>query len=118
VGVVQALAEAVLERAEAGALEAAEAALELLAEQALAGREWAEAPKQFIARMVKRNLRPALAAWFGTPRIEGAWPGTAVCCLAAELTEHAFALAKGALRRKAGVAPDGGLLGAMSNSLR
>jgi hypothetical protein len=92
VGVVQ--AEAVLERAEAGALEAAEAALELLAEQALAGREWAEAgaPKQFIARMVKRNLRPALAAWFGTPRIEGAWPGTAVCCLAPELTEHAFAL--------------------------
>jgi hypothetical protein len=110
VGVVQALAEAVLERAEAGALEAA---LELLAEQALAGLEWAEAgaPKQFIARMVKRNLRPALAAWFGTPRIEGAWPGTAVCCLAPELTEYAFALAKGAVRRKAGVAQDGGMLG-------
>ena len=81
-GVVQALAEAVLERAEAGEV----------AEAALAGREWAEAPKQFTARMVKGNLRPALAAWFGTPRIEGAWPGTAVCCLAPELTEHAFAL--------------------------
>ena len=47
----QALAEAVLERAEAGAPEAAE---------------------QLIARITKPILRPAFRAWFGTPRIEGA----------------------------------------------
>jgi hypothetical protein len=43
-------------------------ALELLAEQALPGRARelaeAEAPKQFIVRMFKRKLRPALGAWF------------------------------------------------------
>ena len=39
-------------------------------------------PKQLIARMLKRNLRPALRACFGTPRINDAWPGTAWCGLA------------------------------------
>jgi hypothetical protein len=72
-------------------------ALELeLAEQALAGREGAAAgtPKQLIARMVKRNLRLALRAWFGTPRIKDAWLGTAGCGLAPEPTEHHLSAAK------------------------
>ena len=58
--------------------------------------------KQLIARIVKQNLRPALGAWFGTPRIKDAWPGTAGRGLAPELTEYAFALRKGAVGRKAG----------------
>jgi hypothetical protein len=64
--------------------------------------EQAGTPKQLIARIVKQNLRPALGAWFGTPRTKDAWPGTAGCGLAPELTEYAFALRKGAVGRKAG----------------
>ena len=53
-------------------MELAEAAVELAAaapEQAAAERELAEAgalgvAEPLIARMVKRNLRPALGAWF------------------------------------------------------
>jgi len=74
------------------AQELAGAALELRPEQAAAGRELAEAgalgaAEPLIARMVKRNLRSALGVWFGTPRIEGAWPSTAGCGLEPELTE-------------------------------
>lgn len=65
-------------------------------------REQAGTPKQLIARMLKRNLRPALRACFGTPRINDAWPGTAWCGLAPELTD--IPLAQGAVGRKAGVA--------------
>jgi hypothetical protein len=49
--------------------------------------EQAGTPKRLIARMVQRNLRPVLMAWFGTPRIKDAWPGTAGCGLAPELIE-------------------------------
>jgi hypothetical protein len=56
--------------------------------------EQAGTPKQLIARMVKRNLRPALRAWFGTPRIKDASPGTAGCGLAPELTEHHLSSSK------------------------
>jgi hypothetical protein len=69
------------------------------AEPALAERELAElrpeqagTPKQLIGRIVKWNLRPALGACFGTPRIKDAWPGTAGRGLAPELTEYAFSL--------------------------
>jgi hypothetical protein len=65
--------------------------------------EQAGTPKQLIDRIVKQNLRPALGAWFGTPRIKDAWLGTAGCGLAPELTEYAFALGTGAVGRKAGV---------------
>jgi hypothetical protein len=65
--------------------------------------EQAGTPKQLIARIVKQNLRPALGAWFGTPRIKDVWLGTAGCGLVPELTEYAFALGKGAVGRKAGV---------------
>jgi hypothetical protein len=70
----------------------AEEVLELRPEQALAGRaelppDQAGTPKQLIARMVKRHLRPALGTWFGIPRIKDAWPDTAGCDLAPELTE-------------------------------
>ena len=58
------------------------------------GSAEAGTPKQLIARMVKQNLRPALRAWFGTPRIKDAWPGTAGCGLAPELTEHRLRSAK------------------------
>ena len=49
--------------------------------------EQAGTPKQLIARIVQQNLRPVLMAWFGTPRIKDAWPGTAGCGLAPELIE-------------------------------
>ena len=68
-------------------------------------REQAGTPKQLIARMLKRNLRPALRACFGTPRINDAWPGTAWCGLAPELTE--YSASQGRRRAKSWRCSDG-----------
>jgi hypothetical protein len=84
------LAEAALEQA-AAERELAEAAPEQAAARELAEAGALGAAEQLIVRMAKPSW-PALGAWSGMTRIKGAWLGTAVCCLAPELTEHAFAL--------------------------
>jgi hypothetical protein len=80
----------------------AQAALELRPERAAAERGQAGAralgaAQQFIARMAKPNLRPALGAWFGTQRIECAWPETAAYCLSTKLQPYRTRRAPGAL---------------------